>query len=66
MEKERTIRRDEACSKECEKCMNLPEGFEKYPEGENVKYHMPMPQGGNAPIVSFRRGPGGPGGPRGG
>ncbi|MBO5069658.1 MAG: ABC transporter ATP-binding protein [Roseburia sp.] len=41
----------------------LPEGFEKHPDGETVKYHAGGPRGNNAPTVNFRRGPGGPGGP---
>ena len=44
---------------------NLPEGFEKYPDGESGKPHM-LPPFGNFPGGNFMRGPGGPAGPRGG
>ena len=50
------------------KNMTLPEGFDKIPEGEEIRFRAPKP-GAPAPQMNFRGrpggGPGGPGGPRG-
>ena len=38
----------------------LPEGFEKHPEGEMMRFQEASSKNNNAPTVNFRRGPGGP------
>lgn len=54
-----------AAVREDENKKALPEGFDKHPDHEMIKYHTQGPSGNNnAPTVNFRRGPGGgPGGP---
>lgn len=39
---------------------DLPEGFDKFPHGEEVRFQTSSAQNNNAPTVNFRRGPGGP------
>ena len=39
----------------------LPAGFEKHPEGENIRYRTGNQAQSGLPAVNFRGGPGGPG-----
>ena len=48
------------------KNMNLPQGFDKHPSTDTVRYRASQNKPGNAPTVNFRGRPGGgPGGPGG-